>query len=200
MADDSISTSEAFAARLHDGAKKGLPIDVVLKGMGQSEVNSYLFLQYDLIEDQYNKLVEQYNTVLHDVKKGNKELIGRIEHILSLMSANMAFIKQLVALIDTSTARLDEQEKINTRQELSLASFVDKQNQLSQCLTNMNANSVAIVKTIDEIKTKLNEHDKFNSKIAILLSIGALLVTWLMTGNNFSQLLVFLNQIIERAS
>lgn len=197
MADDSISTSEDFAKHLHDGARQDLPIDVILKGMGQSEINTYLLTQYNVIEDQYNKLVEQYNTVLHDVKRGNKELIGRIEHILSLMSANMAFIKQLVTLVDTSTARLDEQEKLNTKQELSFASIVDKQNQLSQCLTNMNNNSIAIVKTMEELKTKVNEHDKFNSKIAILLSIGTMLFAWLMTGNNFSQLIVFLNQVIE---
>lgn len=199
MADDSISTSEDFTAHLHAGVNKGLPLDVILKGMGQTEINTYLLTQYNVIEEQYSALVQQYNTVLHDVKRGNKELIDRIEHILSLMSANMAFIKQLVSLVDTTTARLDEQEKINSKQELSFASIVDRQNQLSQCMTNMSNNSIAIVKTMEELKTKVHEHDKFNSKIAILLSIGAMLVAWIMSGNNFSQLIVFLNRIIESA-
>ena len=201
MADDTTSSlSEDFVKQITLGSDQGLPMDKVLKHLGQEEINAYVLSEYGRLCNLYNELVNQYKTVIDHAKHNNKELTDRIEHILSLMSTNMAFIKQLVQITDVTTTRLNEQEKINSKQELGLANLVVKQNQFAQCIANANKNSVAICKALEGLRTKVNEHDKFNSKIAILLSIGTVVVGWLMYGNNFSQILVLINKIVNGGS
>ena len=201
MANENTSSLRAdFVDQIKSGSDQGLPIDTILKRMSQDEINAFVITQYNNLSRQFKDLSDQYKTVIEHAKKNNKEIIDRIEHILSLMTANMAFIKQLVQITDVTTARLGEQEKMNSKQELAFANLVSNQNRFSQCLDNMSKNNVAIVKAMEDLKSKVDEHDKFNAKIAILISIGTLVIGWIMSGTNFSQIMVLINEFLNKAS
>ncbi len=201
MANENTSSLSAdFVDQIKSGSDQGLPIDTILKRMNQDEINAFVITQYNNLSRQFKDLSDQYQTVIDHAKKNNKEIIDRIEHILSLMTANMAFIKQLVQITDVTTARLGEQEKMNSKQELAFANLVSNQNRFSQCLDNMSKNNVAIVKAMEELKSKVDAHDKFNAKIAILISIGTLVIGWIMSGTNFSQIMVLINEFLNKAS
>lgn len=199
MANENISSSSAdFVDQIKHGSDQGLSIKTILQRMDQSEINAFIIDQYTTLSKQYTELAEQYKSVIDHTKKHDRELTDRIEHILSLMTANMTFIKQLVQISDVTTARINEQEKLNSKQELAFTNLIDKQNRFSQCIENMNKNSVAIVATLEKLKTKTDEHDKFNAKIAILLTIGSLVIGWIMSGTNFSQIIVLLNEFLNK--
>ena len=201
MANENTSSLSAdFVDQIKDGSDQGLPMETILKRMSQDEINAFVLTQYNNLSRQYRDLADQYKTVIEHAKKNNKEIIDRIEHILSLMTANMAFIKQLVQITDVTTARLNEQEKLNSKQELAFANLVSNQNRFSQCLDNMSKNNVAIVKAMEELKSKVDSHDKFNAKIAILISIGTLVIGWIMSGTNFSQIMILINEFLNKAS
>ena len=89
---------------------------------------------------------------------------------------------------------------MNSKQELTFANLVSNQNRFSQCLDNMSKNNVAIVKAMEDLKSKVDAHDKFNAKIAILISIGTLVIGWIMSGTNFSQIMVLINEFLNKAS
>ena len=201
MANENTSSLSAdFVDQIKSGSDQGLPIDTILKRMSQDEINAFVITQYNNLSRQFKDLSDQYQTVIDHAKKNNKEIIDRIEHILSLMTANMVFIKQLVQITDVTTARLGEQEKMNSKQELTFANLVSNQNRFSQCLDNMSKNNVAIVKAMEDLKSKVDAHDKFNAKIAILISIGTLVIGWIMSGTNFSQIMVLINEFLNKAS
>ena len=199
MANENTSSLSAdFVDQIKNGSDQGLPIETILKRMSQDEINAFVITQYNNLSRQYKDLADQYKIVIEHAKKNNKELIDRIEHILSLMTANMAFIKQLVQITDVTTARLNEQEKMNSKQELAFTNLVANQNKFSQCLDNMSKNNVAIVKAMEELKSKVDGHDKFNAKVAILISIGTLVIGWIMSGTNFSQIMVLINEFLNK--
>lgn len=111
------------------------------------------------------------------------------------MTSNMAFIKQIVQIEDANNDKLLEQERINQKQELQFSSMMDKQNRFSQSLKNMDANTRAILKEIEQLKANDQKHDNFRFRVLAVASIVTGVVVWLMTGDNFAKLVIIINEV-----
>lgn len=128
------------------------------------------------------------------MNKNNADVVDRIDHILSLMTSHMMFIKQMISIEEKTSSRLDTQEKLNAKQELAFAGLIDRQNRFSQAVDNMNKNTKKIMEEIEYLRSKEVENDKFKSRMLLLGSIGSIVLYWLLSGNNLTKVLVFLNE------
>ena len=176
-------------------AHDDLPIEAIVRSMNQEEINRYLLTQYTKLNKQCDELSEQFREVISVVKNNNKSVTDRIEHILSLMTSNMMFVKQMIQLENSSLTRLDDQEKTDAKMELQLATALNRQNQFAQCIENMNKNSKAILSEIEDLRANDANNDKFKTKVTVIASLCTLVVYWLLSGLNLSNIITFLSDL-----
>jgi len=191
------NSSANFETAIKAGSESGIPIDVILKGMSNDDIHAFLMDHYEKLLKQCKDLTEQYKDVASTLDKNNKDVLDRIDHILSLMTSHMMYIKQMIQIEESSAQRLDDQEKLNARQELQFVSLVDRQNRFSQSVENMNSNTKEILKEIAYLRAKEVDNDKFKSRIILIGTIGSAILYWLMSGNNFSKMLVMLQDFTK---
>lgn len=175
--------------------KQGDTLEQALNGVDPKDLYLFFTQQYQLLSGKYESLTEQLNKVSTLYSRGDKDAIARIERIMNLMTSNMAFIKQIVQIEDANNDKLLEQERINQKQELQFSSMMDKQNRFSQSLKNMDANTRAILKEIEQLKANDQKHDNFRFRVLAVASIVTGVVVWLMTGDNFAKLVIIVNEI-----
>ena len=175
--------------------KQGDTLEQALNGVDPKDLYLFFTQQYQLLSGKYESLTEQLNKVTTLFSRGDKDVIARIERIMNLMTSNMAFIKQIVQIEDANNDKLLEQERINQKQELQFSSMADKQNRFSQSLKNMDANTRAILKEIEQLKANDQKHDNFRFRVLAVASIVTGVVVWLMTGDNFAKLVIIINEI-----
>lgn len=175
--------------------KQGDTLEQALNGVDPKDLYLFFTQQYQLLSGKYESLTEQLNKVTTLFSRGDKDAIARIERIMNLMTSNMAFIKQIVQIEDANNDKLLEQERINQKQELQFSSMMDKQNRFSQSLKNMDANTRAILKEIEQLKANDQKHDNFRFRVLAVASIVTGVVVWLMTGDNFAKLVIIVNEI-----
>ena len=175
--------------------KQGDTLEQALNGVDPKDLYLFFTQQYQLLSGKYESLTEQLNKVSTLFSRGDKDAIARIERIMNLMTSNMAFIKQIVQIEDANNDKLLEQERINQKQELQFSSMMDKQNRFSQSLKNMDANTRAILKEIEQLKANDQKHDNFRFRVLAVASIVTGVVVWLMTGDNFAKLVIIVNEI-----
>lgn len=178
-----------------DFSHQGISVDQLLKGMSQPDVISFLISQYNTLKERYEGLEQQLKKLESLLKSDHRETAQRIERILALMTSNLTFIKQMIQLEDANNDKLTEQEKLNNRQELQAASFIERQNQLSVSLATMDKNNHIIMDEIAKLKTKDLEHDQFEFKVMTVASVVSAIIFWLMTGDNLAKLTVFLSSL-----
>lgn len=179
-------------------AQQGVSVEDLLKKMSPQEINDFLVSQYKFLSDKYDSIEEQFKSTSDIIRKGNDDTSQRMQRILSLMTANLAFMKQMIQLEDDSSDKLAEQERVNAKQELQFSSVIDRQNRFAQSLANMDKNSQAIIKEIEKLKEKCAEHDKFQIRVTTIVTLIAGALAWLMTGDNFAKLIVFLNSVLPK--
>ena len=175
--------------------KQGDTLEQALNGVDPKDLYLFFTQQYQLLSGKYESLTEQLNKVTTLFSRGDKDAIARIERIMNLMTSNMAFIKQIVQIEDANNDKLLEQERINQKQELQFSSMMDKQNRFSQSLKNMDANTRAILKEIEQLKANDQKHDNFRFRVLAVASIVTGVVVWLMTGDNFAKLVIIINEV-----
>lgn len=188
MGDSDIKDTTEFEQNVSSGSARGIPIEVILKGMDQTQINTYLLKQYSRLSDQYDDLSANFKAVIGDIKAGNKNVVDRIEHILALMTSNMMFVKQMIQLENTSVTRLNDQEKVDAKLELQFSTVINKQNQFSQCIDNMNKNSKIILEEIEVLRANDIRNDKFKTKVTVIASICTVVVYWILSGINFGKI------------
>ena len=179
------------------GSEQGLPISAILQGMSNEQINEYLLSHCEKLQEQCDTLSAQYKEIASTMSKNNADVADRIDHILSLMTSHMMFIKQMITIEEKTSVRLDSQEKLNAKQELSFAGLIDRQNRFSQAIDNMNKNTKKIMEEIEYLRSKEVENDKFRSRMLLIGSIGSIVLYWLMSGNNLTKVLVFLNEFAK---
>ena len=184
--------SSGFVKSLNDGIARGIPIESILKSMPQESINAYLLAQVESLSKQHDELAEQFRAVISAVKTGNKNVTDRIEHILALMTSNMMFVKQMIQFESSSLARLDDQEKTDAKLELQFSTVINRQNQFSQCIENMNKNSKALLEAIEELRANDVNNDKFKTKVTVIASLCAIVIYWIMSGLNLGKIMEFI--------
>jgi hypothetical protein len=187
-----------FVKSLNDGIARGIPIESILKSMPQGCINAYLLGQVESLSKQHDELAEQFRTVISAVKVGNKNVTDRIEHILALMTSNMMFVKQMIQFESSSLARLDDQEKTDAKLELQFSTVINRQNQFSQCIENMNKNSKALLEAIEELRANDVNNDKFKTKVTVIASLCAIVIYWIMSGLNLGKIMEFIQSLAPR--
>lgn len=195
MSNDSKSpenTGEDASKLVSDFSHQGISVDQILKGMTQLDVNTFLISQYHTLEERYESLEKQLKKLESLLKSDHRETAQRIERILALMTSNLSFIKQMIQLEDANNDKFTDQEKLNNRQELQVASLIERQNQLAVSLATMDKNNHTIMDEIAKLKTKDIEHDQFKFKVMTVASVVSAILFWLMTGDNLAKLTVFL--------
>ena len=191
--------SSGFVKSLNDGIARGVPIESILKSMPQERINAYLLAQVERLSKQHDDLAEQFRTVISAVKAGNKNVTDRIEHILALMTSNMMFVKQMIQFESSSMTRLDDQEKTDAKLELQFSTVINRQNQFSQCIENMNKNSKALLEAIEELRANDVNNDKFKTKVTVIASLCAIVIYWVMSGLNLGKIMEFIQNFASRA-
>lgn len=191
--------SSGFVKSLNDGIARGVPIESILKSMPQERINTYLLAQVERLSKQHDDLAEQFRTVITVVKAGNKNVTDRIEHILALMTSNMMFVKQMIQFESSSMDRLDDQEKTDAKLELQFSTVINRQNQFSQCIENMNKNSKALLEAIEELRANDVNNDKFKTKVTVIASLCAIVIYWIMSGLNLGKIMEFIQSFASRA-
>lgn len=172
--------------------QQGISVEQLLKGMNPEEINKFLVSQYNLLNEKYEELKRQLTELQGDLKDEEQNTAQRIERILALMTSNMAFIKQMIQIEDVNNDKLVEQEKINNRQELQVASLIERQNRFAVGMSTMDKNFKTIMSEIQKLKAKDVEHDKFQWKVTVLAGVAISVFVWLMTGDNLAKLTVLL--------
>jgi len=183
-----------------DKTVNGFPISSIVHGMSREEIDAYLVSQFVELTSQHAELVVQYKELVKSLDKNNDDIVDRVENILSLMSSNMAFIKQMIYVEENTNSRLNEQEKLNAKQELNFSSLVDRQNRLAQAINNMNKNTKLIMTELEKVKANEQEHDKFRTRIAIFGTIGVMVIGWLLSGDNLARLILFVQNMTNAAT
>ena len=179
------------------GSEQGLPISAILQSMSNEQINEYLLSHCEKLQEQCDTLSAQYKEIASTMSKSNADVVDRIDHILSLMTSHMMFIKQMIEIEEKTSVRTDSQEKLNAKQELAFAGLIDRQNRFSQAVDNMNKNTKKIMEEIEYLRSKEVENDKFRSRMLLIGSIGSIVLYWLMSGNNLTKVLVFLNEFAK---
>ena len=158
-------------------------------GMTPEQLSMVLQNHTQYLEEKCNGLKQQLHDLKTQVYSDNDSVIQRIERILALMTSQMSLIKQMVELVDNFGDRLTSQEQFKMKHELEYIGIVERQNRFAKSLQNMAQNSHEIFIELEEIKDHVNEHDKFQWKLTISVSVGAAVIAWLLTGDNFAKLL-----------
>lgn len=192
------NTGENVFDSIQKKLKQGDTLEHALNGVDPADLYLFFTQQYQLLSGKYDSLIEQLNKATTLFSRGDKDAISRIERIMNLMTSNMAFIKQIVQIEDANNDKLLEQERINQKQELQFSSMMDKQNRFAQSLKNMDANTRAILKEIEQLKANDRKHDNFRFRVLAVASIVTGVVVWLMTGDNFAKLVIIVNEITEK--
>ena len=198
MTDDvkSPEKSGADTAQLvHDLSSQGISVEQVLKGMEPQKIYTFLIGQYNMLSERYTSIEQQLRRLETLVKSDSKETTQRIERILALMTSNLTFIKQMIQLEDANNDKLVEQEKVSNRQDLQVATLIERQNRYAVSLATMDKNNHTIMEEIAKLKEKDVEHDKFHIKVMTIASVVSGIAIWLLTGDNLAKLTVFLVNI-----
>lgn len=195
---DPENTGENVLDSIQKKLKQGDTLEQALNGVDPKDLYLFFTQQYQLLSGKYDSLIEQLNKATTLFSRGDKDAISRIERIMNLMTSNMAFIKQIVQIEDANNDKLLEQERINQKQELQFSSMMDRQNRFAQSLKNMDANTRAILKEIEQLKANDRKHDNFRFRVLAVASIVTGVVVWLMTGDNFAKLVIIVNEITEQ--
>jgi len=200
MANDAKSpdvSGEDALSVLQNMTSQGIPVDKVLESMEPTDVMKFLMGQYNLLNQHYQSLEEQLKQLKELVKDDEKDTSHRIERILTLMTSNMAYIKQMIQIEDINNEKLTEQEKINAKQELQFSGLMDRQNKFAISLANFDNNTKAILKELGKLKAKTIQHDQFNLRLVTIGSITIGVGAWLLTGDNLAKLIVALQQFLK---
>ena len=198
MTDDvkSPEKSGADTAQLvHDLSSQGISVEQVLKGMEPQKIYTFLIGQYNMLSERYTSIEQQLRRLETLVKSDSKETTQRIERILALMTSNLTFIKQMIQLEDADNDKLVEQEKVSNRQDLQVATLIERQNRYAVSLATMDKNNHTIMEEIAKLKEKDVEYDKFHIKVMTIASVVSGIAIWLLTGDNLAKLTVFLVNI-----
>lgn len=198
MTDDvkSPEKSGADTAQLvHDLSSQGISVEQVLKGMEPQKIYTFLIGQYNMLSERYTSIEQQLRRLETLVKSDSKETTQRIERILALMTSNLTFIKQMIQLEDVDNDKLVEQEKVSNRQDLQVATLIERQNRYAVSLATMDKNNHTIMEEIAKLKEKDVEYDKFHIKVMTIASVVSGIAIWLLTGDNLAKLTVFLVNI-----
>lgn len=198
MADEGKSPEKSgadTAQLVHDLSSQGISVEQVLKGMEPQQIYAFLISQYNMLAERYTSMEQQLRNLESLVKSDSKETTQRIERILALMTSNLTFIKQMIQLEDVNNDKLVEQEKVNNRQELQVATLIERQNRYAVSLATMDKNNHTIMEEIAKLKEKDVEHDKFQVKVMTIASVISGIAIWLLTGDNLAKLTVFLVSI-----
>lgn len=198
MTDDAKSSEKSgadTAQLVHDLSSQGISVEQVLKGMEPQKIYTFLIGQYNMLSERYTSIEQQLRRLETLVKSDSKETTQRIERILALMTSNLTFIKQMIQLEDVDNDKLVEQEKVSNRQDLQVATLIERQNRYAVSLATMDKNNHTIMEEIAKLKEKDVEHDKFHIKVMTIASVVSGIAIWLLTGDNLAKLTVFLVNI-----
>lgn len=198
MTDDAKSPEKSgadTAQLVHDLSSQGISVEQVLKGMEPQKIYTFLIGQYNMLSERYTSIEQQLRRLEALVKSDSKETTQRIERILALMTSNLTFIKQMIQLEDVDNDKLVEQEKVSNRQDLQVATLIERQNRYAVSLATMDKNNHTIMEEIAKLKEKDVEHDKFHIKVMTIASVVSGIAIWLLTGDNLAKLTVFLVNI-----
>ena len=198
MTDDAKSPEKSgadTAQLVHDLSSQGISVEQVLKGMEPQKIYTFLIGQYNMLSERYTSIEQQLRRLETLVKSDSKETTQRIERILALMTSNLTFIKQMIQLEDVDNDKLVEQEKVSNRQDLQVATLIERQNRYAVSLATMDKNNHTIMEEIAKLKEKGVEHDKFHIKVMTIASVVSGIAIWLLTGDNLAKLTVFLVNI-----
>ena len=163
--------------------------------MEPQKIYTFLIGQYNMLSERYTSIEQQLRRLETLVKSDSKETTQRIERILALMTSNLTFIKQMIQLEDVDNDKLVEQEKVSNRQDLQVATLIERQNRYAVSLATMDKNNHTIMEEIAKLKEKGVEHDKFHIKVMTIASVVSGIAIWLLTGDNLAKLTVFLVNI-----
>lgn len=195
MGTSNTDASDKIPNSVNDGSAHDLPIGAILKGMNQDEINRYILSNFTRLNTQYEELSEQFREIASVIKSGNKNVTDRIEHILTLMTSNMMFVKQMIQLENSSLTRLDDQEKVDAKLELQFSTIINRQNQFAQCIENMNNNSKAILTEIEQLRANDINNDKFKTKVTLIASLCTVVVYWLISSLNLSNVAALISEL-----
>ena len=141
------------------------------------------------IEDQLNELRKQ-------VSKENAELVQRVDKLISLMTNNAVFIRQMIDLLDDYGNKLSKYEKDAVKHQMEYAAVVDRMNRMANNFVKLENNQKEIVDELEALKSRQDEDDKFKFKMIWILSIVSGIVGWLCVGDNLKKCVVIFQKFL----
>ena len=149
------------------------------------------------VYDQGRKNIEdQLNELRNQVSKENAELVQRVDKLISLMTNNAVFIRQMIDLLDDYGNKLSKYEKDAVKHQMEYAAVVDRMNRMANNFVKLENNQKEIVDELEALKSRQDEDDKFKWKMIWILSIVSGIVGWLCVGDNLKKCVVIFQKFL----
>ena len=177
-------------------ALRTMSFEQAVDKLGADVLKDALLDKFAVYDQGRKNIEEQLNELRKQVSKENAELVQRVDKLISLMTNNAVFIRQMIDLLDDYGNKLSKYEKDAVKHQMEYAAVVDRMNRMANNFVKLENNQKEIVDELEALKSRQDEDDKFKWKMIWILSIVSGIVGWLCVGDNLKKCVVIFQKFL----
>lgn len=175
-------------------ALRSMTFQQAVDSLGMDAIKNAILDKFTVYDQGRKDIEGQLASLREKVFKDNVDLVHRVDRLISLMTNNAAFIRQMIDLLDNYGEKLANYEKDAIKHQMEYAAVVDRMNRMANSYAKLEANQREIVEEMEGLKQRQDEDDKFKWKLITIVGVVGGLLGWLCMSDNLKNFIVFVQK------
>ena len=167
-----------------------------VESLGADALKNALLDKFSVYDQGRRNIEEQLCTLKDQVAKDNTAIAQRVDKLISLMTNNAVFIRQMIDLLDDYGNKLSKYEKDAVKHQMEYAAVVDKMNRMAKNFVKLENNQKEIVDELECLKQRQDEDDKFKWKVTAIMIIVSPIIGWLCVGDHLRKCVIIFQKFL----
>jgi len=177
-------------------ALRSMSFQEAVDSLGIDALKNAILDKFTIFEQGRINIESQLNSLRERVAKENSDIVQRVDKLITLMTNNAVFIRQMIDLLDNYGEKLSKFEKDSIQHRMEYLAIVEKMNTMAKNFVQVENNQREIVEEVEILKQRQDDDDKFKWKMATVLGLISVIVGWLCVGDNLKKLVIALQQAL----
>ena len=177
-------------------ALRSMPLNEAVSKLGADVLKEALLDKFAVLDQGRISIEEQLTALKAQMSKENSDLAHRVDKLISLMTNNVVFIRQMIDLLDDYGNKLSKYEKDAAKHQMEYAAVVDRMNRMATNFVKLENNQKEIVEEVEGLKSRQDGDDKFKWKLISIMTLVGTIVGWMCMSDHLKQFIVVMQKAL----
>ena len=177
-------------------ALRSMHLNEAVSKLGADVLKEALMDKFAVLDQGRISIEEQLTALKAQMSKENSDLAHRVDKLISLMTNNVVFIRQMIDLLDDYGNKLSKYEKDAAKHQMEYAAVVDRMNRMATNFVKLENNQKEIVEEVEGLKSRQDEDDKFKWKLISIMTLVGTIAGWMCMSDHLKQFIVVMQKAL----